>query len=632
MIKSRSWHATCARLAVMRLATPLTFALVLALGGCAAEVPPSSDDEPLSDLDSLFTDAPTDHGRGLPQDGKADETIPASFDLMEYMTPIRSQGSRGTCTIFATAALMESLYVREGTLPNPDFAEQFLQWSVKNEVRAFQNTAGSNPSQNLQSISRFGIVEETFWPYENSQWSTSNDEACTGESQPTRCYTNGDPPAAAMAAMRWTLPAGRWINPSRRSLQGHMISTRTPVVVSGDFFYQAWNHGRSNLPTSSELKREGYVLSPNPEDVADSSGDRRAGHGYILIGWEDDREVQRRDAAGALTVDAEGNPVMERGFFLFKNSWGTGSFGASNPHGPGYGWISYAYVEQYLTAYVSGLPQVMLTEICNDDRDNDRDGVADCDDPDCMGERACLDPGGSLTNTTPFNIPDNDTTGGSSTIEVIEAGTISSLSVTVDITHTYRGDLSVYLVRDGTRAVLFDRQGGSADDLIETFTVSDFNGTDALGTYELVVVDSARQDTGTLNQWSLDITRCTMDCGGTAMTRTYAGERGVAIPDGSSVASTITVTDAGVIATMNVTVDITHTFPYELTLRFGRAGGREFVLLTEDSSSTTGVMRTFEVPAFVGEDIAGDWTLTVVDAAMNDTGTLSSWGIGASVR
>ncbi len=37
-------------------------------------------------------------------------------------------------------------------------------------------------------------------------------------------------------------------------------------------------------------------------------------------------------------------PVMEKGFFLFKNSWGTSGFGILNRFGPGYGWISYAYV------------------------------------------------------------------------------------------------------------------------------------------------------------------------------------------------------------------------------------------------------------------------------------------------
>ncbi|MCB9595458.1 MAG: proprotein convertase P-domain-containing protein [Sandaracinaceae bacterium] len=612
----------------------LWLAALLALGGCTAEVPPELDDgdEPLSDVDALFQDAPADLGHGLPEDGKADETPPSTFDLMEYMSPVRSQGSRGTCTIFATVALMESLYIREGTLPNPDFSEQHLQWSVKTEVGAFTNTAGSNPNNNLQAIDRFGIVEESAWPYENSQWNTSNDPMCTGDAQPVRCYTNGDPPEAARNAMRWHLPRGRWINPSVRSLQGHMLSTRTPVVVSADFFYQAWNHGRSTLRTNSEYKRNGYVLAPNEADIADSSGDRRAGHGFILLGWDDNLSVPIVDGEGNQVLDADGNPTMETGFFLFKNSWGTSSFGTANPHGAGYGWIAYRYITERATAYVAGLPEVMLAEVCNDATDNDRDGLADCDDPDCASERACLDPGDNLVNDTSYPIPDNSSSGVVSQIVVTEPGQISSLAVTVDITHTYRGDLSVYLVRGADRVVMFDRQGGSADDLQETFTVSDFNGTDAAGTYELVVVDNANQDTGTLNLWSLDITRCDTDCGGTTTSRTYPGDTGLDIPDGSSLESTITVPDMGAIESLHADVEITHSFPYELTIRLRHEGGREFVLLTEDASSETGVSRSFEVPGFVGDDIGGSWTLTVVDAATGDTGTLVSWQLRASTR
>lgn len=622
----------------------LSVLLAVAGAGCAPEgtPPPMGDsDFPLSDPEPLYEDAPADRGMSIPFDAKADETLPEMFDLMEYQTGIRSQGRRGTCTIFATAALMESLYVREGTIAEPDFSEQFLQWSVKFEVGSFPNSAGSNPSYNLQSINRFGIVEESVWPYEESQWGASDDPECTGDDQPTRCYTNGEPSEEMLMAQRFTLPRGRWINPSARSIQGHMVSTRTPVVVSGDFFYQAWNHGRSNLTTNSDYQANGYVLAPNEADIEDSSGDRRAGHGFLLIGWNDELSVPRVDGEGNEVMGADGEPEMETGFFLFKNSWGTGRFGRALPNeesgmmgAPGYGWISYRYVQEHLTAYVAGLPEVMVAEVCNDGRDNDGNGSADCEDAACAADRACMDPGDSLENTTPVTIPDNDPTGAGSTITVTEGGTISSLAVSVDITHTYRGDLSVRLVResDGAEALLFDRDGGSADDLVETFTVADFNGTDAAGTYRLVVSDNASADTGTLNSWSMDITRCTTDCGGTSMTRTYEDTEPAEIPDEDQVARSITIDEGGEITSMSVAVAITHTFPYDLEIRFAKEGGREFVLLTESSGDDGGVMRTFDVPGFVGEDAAGTWTLTVVDRAANDVGTLDSWSIDVATR
>lgn len=609
--------------------------LVFVLGGCAVDVDPTSDEQPLSDLEAILAGAPEDRGMGIPFDSKADETLPKSFDLMEYQTPVRNQGGRGTCSIFATTALMESLYVRAG-MDMPDFSEQFLQWSSKVEVGAFRNTEGSSAQQNLAAINRFGIVEESVWPYESRAWSTSDDPACTGDSRPVKCYTNGDPSAEVLEAERFTLPQGRWINPRAESIKGHMLSTRTPVVVGGDFFYQAWNHGGSKLPTNSQNSRNGYVLSPNEADVADSR-ERPAGHAFLFVGWDDELEVQRVDGDGRPMVDASGEPVMERGFFLFKNSWGsTGSFGANNPHGHGYGWIAYAYVEKYLTAYVAGLPEVITAELCNDGVDNDRDGLVDCEDSDCADDRACMDPGDDYSNDTAMPIPDSDPAGVTSTITITEGGTISSLAVSVDITHTYRGDLRVRLVRveDGTTAVLADRSGGSADDIVQTFTVADFNGTDAAGTYQLIVSDHARQDTGTLNGWSLDVTRCEGDCGGTATTRTYEDEAGVEIPDedDAGLSRTITIDEGGTISELSVAVEITHSFPAELTIRFAREGGREFVLLTEDWSAEGGIHRTFTVPGFVGEDAAGTWRLTVVDVARGDIGTLDRWSIRVATR
>lgn len=616
----------------------LWLALVLALAGagCTAETPDTGDDDfPLSDVDPLYEDAPADNGRRLPRDdSKADEVRPAQFDLIDIMSPVQSQGRRGTCTIFATVGLMEALYNAEGSYEGIDFSEQFLQWSTKFEVGAFRNTAGSNPSYNLQAINRYGVVEEEVWPYEAAQWGPSDDPECEGDDQPTRCYTNGEPTAEMLMAQRYTLPRGRWINPSARSLQGHMLSTRTPVVVSGTFFYQAWNHGRSGLTTSSEYKRQGYVLAPSEADIANSMEIGRAGHGVVLLGWDDDLEVQVLDAEGEGVVDDNGDPVVQRGFFLFKNSWGTGSFGTENPFGAGYGWISYDYVEEHFTAYTAGLPEVVVPEVCNDGRDNDRNGQADCDDAACAADHACMDPGDDLVNTTPVQIPDNDPMGATSSIVVTEGGELSSMAVTLDLTHTYIGDLQVRLVReeDGVEVVLHDRSGGSSDDIVETYDVAAFNGTDAAGTYTLVITDNAGADTGTLNQWSLELTRCMSDCGTASRMHTYSDDTATPIADQSTVERTITATDSGELTAMSVTVDIEHTSTLDLTIRFGRPGGREFVLLTEDYSGETHLQRTFEVPGLIGEELQGDWQLTVIDGLAGDSGTLNSWSIAATTR
>lgn len=79
----------------------------------------------------------------------------------------------------------------------------------------------------------------------------------------------------------------------------------------------------------------------------------------------------------------------------------------------------------------------------------------------------------------------------------------ATLKVAVDIKHTFIGDLRVDLVApDGTRYTLHNRSGGSADNIIKTYTVN-ASSEAANGTWKLLVNDNARADVGKIDQWSL---------------------------------------------------------------------------------------------------------------------------------
>lgn len=103
-------------------------------------------------------------------------------------------------------------------------------------------------------------------------------------------------------------------------------------------------------------------------------------------------------------------------------------------------------------------------------------------------------------------IPDDDANGVSDTIAIPEDLTIAALRVNVNITHTYRGDLRLELLHNGQTVTVFDRQGGGADDLIQSFPVTGFDGQSARGDWTLRVVDTAGADTGTVNSWSVVVT------------------------------------------------------------------------------------------------------------------------------
>jgi subtilisin-like proprotein convertase family protein len=125
------------------------------------------------------------------------------------------------------------------------------------------------------------------------------------------------------------------------------------------------------------------------------------------------------------------------------------------------------------------------------------------------------------TSTSPDNvcaetspnllIPDNDPTGISSGLSIAANGEITSVSVSVEIIHSWSNDLRVSLHSPaGTRVVLHDHEGGSGDDINRTWTSDNFaellrlHGEAVRGDWTLQVVDTASRDVGRLLHWRIN--------------------------------------------------------------------------------------------------------------------------------
>ncbi len=113
-----------------------------------------------------------------------------------------------------------------------------------------------------------------------------------------------------------------------------------------------------------------------------------------------------------------------------------------------------------------------------------------------------------------LDIPDNQPQGVVSNIQIAQAGSLSDITVAVDITHTYRGDLRVILVApSGVTAELHSPRNDPTPNLQRNFGPGDTPDLANLaqgqvgiqGQWTLHVSDNFSRDVGRLNSWSLDL-------------------------------------------------------------------------------------------------------------------------------
>jgi len=134
----------------------------------------------------------------------------------------------------------------------------------------------------------------------------------------------------------------------------------------------------------------------------------------------------------------------------------------------------------------------------------------------------------------PKSIPDANTAGVVSTINVPSNFLISDVNVSLDITHSWLWDLQIYLkAPNGTEVLIYDRTCGSSgqqrqninatfDDDVSTVICNNsvpaisgstkptnllslFNGSSSLGNWQLKVIDNSHGDLGTINNWSIEL-------------------------------------------------------------------------------------------------------------------------------
>jgi subtilisin-like proprotein convertase family protein/subtilisin family serine protease len=239
------------------------------------------------------------------------------------------------------------------------------------------------------------------------------------------------------------------------------------------------------------------------------------------------------------------------------------------------------------------------------------------------------------------SIPDNNIRGIRDVISPDDEFSVGDVKVSVDITHTYIGDLRLSLTApSGKDVVLHNREGGSASDLVKTFDtgslpeLNNFIGEPVRGDWILHVQDLAPADRGRLKSWSLNIR------GRLQPSIFLEDSPGVIIPDNiaTGIERILSVSQSGNLEDLKVIIDITHTFIGDLiveltspdgtaVLLHNRSGGASHNIIREYSFLDTGKLQDFR-----GVPVHGDWKLKVSDRAGADQGKLNRWALRLTLK
>ena len=128
----------------------------------------------------------------------------------------------------------------------------------------------------------------------------------------------------------------------------------------------------------------------------------------------------------------------------------------------------------------------------------------------CGGDDAVPAPDANATtyeSATAVAVPDANATGAKSVIAVPESFAVKSVSVELNVEHSYMSDLKITLKHGRKSVVVWANEGEAQKDLQASFDLTGFEGADASGNWTLSLVDSAAQDVGQLVSWSLTLGR-----------------------------------------------------------------------------------------------------------------------------
>ncbi|MBV9266696.1 MAG: hypothetical protein JO061_11060 [Acidobacteriaceae bacterium] len=278
-----------------------------------------------------------------------------NFVNKNLLSPVKEQGRRGTCHIFAATSSMEEVVARDtGCIVN--LSEEDLMEHVKLLWSPAPYVDGGDPGADLAlaASNAYDFAWESQWDYNPSWWEYTPpsifayDDSCTGYPYPGLEPGCSDTSSQAPIVCTVEAPDGQTVCGFKPAV---LSGSRSPYMSDGA--NGIWNP--ANQPLSFDMVilalafNDGVILgfgatndfeSPNPDgyitysttDVTNPN-DFLGGHAVHLVGYVANSDLAANPATASAPPGAGG------GYFIIKNSWGACAGDA------GYYYMPVAYLE-----------------------------------------------------------------------------------------------------------------------------------------------------------------------------------------------------------------------------------------------------------------------------------------------
>lgn len=309
-----------------------------------------------------------------------------TLSVLKNQSPVRSQGGRGTCSIFSATAYIESLLIQKGYFQNDvDLSEEWLEFTAVGG----STSDGSYATKNFNALKNYGIPTEKTLPYISSDWVDGyhylTEKRCghLAGTKKTACQVvHFDPMLLKKTDTELLDQTSALFNPEfvaarteAKEIRDQYLKFTTtyyniydtaevkklllqgkPVVLESDFYYGAWNHRKAEelgIKRNMDHWNKGIVISPIPGSLdAVKSPTKPAGHSILVVGFDDQKVVE----ANIQMNDGTVKKVTFKGVYYFKNSWGSDSFGrdfeVDGQNFPGYGMMVQEYAHREGSFYL----------------------------------------------------------------------------------------------------------------------------------------------------------------------------------------------------------------------------------------------------------------------------------------